>query len=482
MDTTEYLEWYNYATSSNYENLLMLYESYEEAIDSAPVDMWSTIDWCYAEEYDMNFGAISDQKRNEQYINLIRTYGARTEKSRHVLAALAKAENRVIITDGSLQHLDNGIAQAEKATDMEENDMGRLKERITLPSGVDVWVTGTTRAELVSNAIKAAMSYVSSSAVTPAEEKIRPTFEKYAWHWFDTYHVKHISKGTAKNDRSIMQKHLIPKLGKYRMNEITHDDIQHLFDSSTHLAQSSHKKIMNILRQVFQSALEDGHITKNVMESKRYCFSESKTERKPLCYDDLIDILNHLGLLSERERLYIQLLVYTGARRGEALALEWKDIDFTRKTVSITEAVHYDDGNTPTIGKTKSKAGVREVPLLTELEKVLMATKHTGRYIVGGDKLISETAYQKMWGRIKRTIDVHGATAHVFRHTFGSFACYMKGSNLKALQGIMGHSSIEVTMDIYCNAQEDREHKQQIEELFNGLWMEQKSDTVSIAC
>lgn len=67
---------------------------------------------------------------------------------------------------------------------------------------------------------------------------------------------------------------------------------------------------------------------------------------------------------------------------------------------------------------------------------------------------ITEQAYQRTWERISRTINLHGATAHVFRHTFATIAApYL---DIKTLQTIMGHADIETTLDRYTHAQEER--------------------------
>ena len=77
-----------------------------------------------------------------------------------------------------------------------------------------------------------------------------------------------------------------------------------------------------------------------------------------------------------------------------------------------------------------------------------------GDYIIGGDCPITEQTYKRTWERIARTIDLHGATAHIFRHTFATVAAPFL--DIKTLQSIMGHADIETTLDRYTHAQEER--------------------------
>lgn len=65
------------------------------------------------------------------------------------------------------------------------------------------------------------------------------------------------------------------------------------------------------------------------------------------------------------------------------------------------------------------------------------------------------TIYNNTWTRIKKAIDLHGATAHVFRH---SYLTYMAGetTDMKTLQTIAGHSAIGMTMNRYVHARKDK--------------------------
>ena len=57
-----------------------------------------------------------------------------------------------------------------------------------------------------------------------------------------------------------------------------------------------------------------------------------------------------------------------------------------------------------------------------------------------GEEPISCTIYSLMLKRIEKTIDMHGATAHVFRHSLGTLL-YDASQNVKTVQSIMGHSA-----------------------------------------
>ena len=63
-----------------------------------------------------------------------------------------------------------------------------------------------------------------------------------------------------------------------------------------------------LLKNVLDSAIEDGFIERNVVESKRLSFSKKATERKPLTEDQVADIINKVNELDDRTQLFIKLL------------------------------------------------------------------------------------------------------------------------------------------------------------------------------
>lgn len=79
---------------------------------------------------------------------------------------------------------------------------------------------------------------------------------------------------------------------------------------------------------------------------------------------------------------------------------------------------------------------------------------HETGYIIGGDAPITRMSYRRRWQRIERQVDLFGATAHVFRHSYLTLAAGV-GTDVKTLQTIAGHADIQVTMNRYVHAQTD---------------------------
>ena len=294
----------------------------------------------------------------------------------------------------------------------------------------------------------------SASAPTPRQSRDRRLFADYAWEWFESYKVPKLRPGTEMNYRLIIRKHLVPFFGDMRLDEINTVDVQRFYNQHAHKAKSSVRCMGIILHGIFDSAIEDGLCVIDPTRSKRLTYSKKKTVREALAIEDAQDIIHNLGKLEPRDRLLVALLIFTGIRRGEALGLQWEDIDFGRKLINIRRSVRF-VGNRGYIGPTKSKAGVRLIPLEPQLEEILSALPHDGKYILGnGEFPITEMTYKRGWERICRTINMHGATAHVLRHTYITMAA--AHLDIKTLQTIAGHSDISTTMNRYAHGREDK--------------------------
>lgn len=189
--------------------------------------------------------------------------------------------------------------------------------------------------------------------------------------------------------------------------------------------------------------------------------------------------------------LFAFFLMYTGLRRGELLALEWKDIDRKNKVIRVSKSVYY-EGNQPKIKTPKTAAGIREVDLLDVLADALPA-KGKG-YVFGGEKPLTKIQFRKQWiqfckevGLVTKEETSHvGANNHVytsttykptvtphqFRHAFASMLDDA-GIDETAAKTILGHSSIVVTKDIYTHLRAQK--RQRVGGALNDYVNNQKS-------
>ena len=143
----------------------------------------------------------------------------------------------------------------------------------------------------------------------------------------------------------------------------------------------------------------------------------------------------------------------TGMRKGEILALQWKDIDFEKSLVSVTKAV-YHVSNVPQIKTPKTSAGFRVVPLLNplreRLERIPKKERGGDLYLFsadGGKTPLTHTRFTALYKRFCKQTGLK-CTAHQLRHSFATVA-FECGVPVKSVQEILGHKQLSTTMDIY---------------------------------
>lgn len=172
--------------------------------------------------------------------------------------------------------------------------------------------------------------------------------------------------------------------------------------------------------------------------------------------------------------LFPFMLLYTGLRRGELLALRWEDIDREKKLIRVERAVYF-AGNTPQIKEPKTEAGKRSVVLLDALRDAL--PQAGAGYIFGGEKPLTKIQVRKRWlnwcrsaglatgtttqkeGKNGRSYESTtweaDITPHQLRHAFATIL-FDAGIDVKDAQEILGHASIQVTRDIYTHIRQQR--------------------------
>ena len=338
-------------------------------------------------------------------------------------------------------HIDNGIQENEVPTMEGDKNMGRQRVHVTLPSGEMVWITGSTFNDLIRNALE---KYGNNSI--PAMPVSSDTFREYTDKIFDIFLRPIWKPSTANTNKFLLDKHIMPYFENMSLASIDTAMIQQFFQTKQHLSKSYTKQMLIMLHEIFENAVEDKKILEDPTNSKRITLPEKVTKREALEPEQYYDIVEHIKDLDNTEALFMALLCFTGMRRGEILGLKWDNI--LDDKILVRAQVTF-KGNTSTYSEyTKSKSGIRDLPITEELAPYLIARGEG--LVFGEDTPYTQSKFDRMWQRINKRICLYGASPHVFRHTYLSI---LAASNVdpKTIQAIAGHADFGFTFNKYID-------------------------------
>lgn len=320
------------------------------------------------------------------------------------------------------------------------------------------WATGNSLDELHDAVVQIYVDYglierFLVNGNVPPEKRL--TFREYTDNWMKTYKDVSLKPTTLSGYRSMLRSHFYPAFGKRVFCQITTKELQDFLNARSDLSRKYLSDMVKFFGMITRDALEDGVVDRDITASRKLVIpSNKKTVREALSLEDFLDVVDHLNMLTVRDRRFMALLMYTGLRRGEALGLRWEDIDQKHMLVHVCRNVTYHT-STALVGTPKTKNGYRDIPLVPHLIRILEPIEPTG-YIITSTKKTEEpichSTFIRTWKRISSTIDLHGATPHIFRHTYLTILAGLN-INVKTLQAIAGHGDIQITMNRYVHKQ-----------------------------
>lgn len=285
------------------------------------------------------------------------------------------------------------------------------------------------------------------------------------------------------------------RLGNMPINQIRQLDVKTFYaelakgGSSTNTVNLYH----NLISPAFELAVDSDIIRKNPAKDARKGISGKKTEKEALSAEEqkkLLDFVKESNTYNVYHPM-LSLAFATGLRVGELTGLTWNDIDKSRKVISINHQLQYLNMDSETrfyISPLKSYAGKREIPITSEIQNCLTAQKtmmlRTGRrsnteidnysgfiFITKNGTPFATNAVNAF---LKNIVDKYNLEEklkaleqerepelmpHISAHTLRHTACTRlaeKGMDIKVLQYLMGHSDINVTMNVYNHADKER--------------------------
>lgn len=336
---------------------------------------------------------------------------------------------------------------------MKKRADGRYQKRITLPNGKSKLLYSTANTER-----EAVKDFNRQMLALEDEHEKSLNFDSVAEQWA-TEHFPNLQNNSLKLYRP-GKNAAIEFFEDMPIGNITSADVKEYLNELTAkaYAKKTIKERYAILKQIFTYALENKLITANPCALVRLRVPKSavtpKREKASEADENIIKTLTDDVPFG----FFAKFLLYTGCRRGEALALTPKDIDFVNGVIHINKTVEW-NGNVPFIKEQpKTEAGIRDIPLPHTLVEELQKRKKQ-KYIFENDEqgIMHNAQVTRRWDALKRATGIE-CTPHQLRHSYTTML-FDAGIDVKTAQKWIGHADIKTTLDIYTHLSESRQEQ-----------------------
>lgn len=318
----------------------------------------------------------------------------------------------------------------------------------------------------------------------------KQTVEEYMMNWLVTYKQAELKPSSFDTLESTIKNQVIANIGFVQLNNLAPDIVQAMLNKLAEkgLSRSTVSKVYKAMKSCFRNVVAKGQMNRDPMLEvimPKNVVEES--EKIKFLGESDIKLLYHAGMhidsngqLDFRYGPHLVLIMYTGLRVGEALALTWNDIDLEKKILNVNFSIKRvidrskpktENGKQPykwqqTLPKTKTSK--RVIPLCPQAIEVLSFLKvynkpesanepifamvHENKNRIGDTTLTQHLQYMLFSiNADNQDIGVHG-----LRHTFATMLFNAK-VDIKTISKLLGHANIEITYDIYVHVVKELE-------------------------
>lgn len=290
-------------------------------------------------------------------------------------------------------------------------------------------------------------------------------FEYFAEKWFENIRAQ-TKESTQNKYRNMLDAYILPNLGSKYISEITYEIIEehsHYLltvggKSGNGLSSKTVSDILSIIRNILKFTVRKGKIIPcdGTSIQIKYTPSQmrifSKSEQEQLC--------QYLYAHTTPCNIGTLICLFTGLRIGEICALRWEDFSQEDQTIHVHQTLQRiqakDDSKQKTkivITSPKSSCSLRTIPIPDALLKMLIQYKRVekGFVLTNSDSIFVEPrTLQNNFKKALKESGIENVNFHTTRHTFAT-RCVELGFDVKTLSEILGHATVNITMNRYVH-------------------------------
>ncbi|MFL2130792.1 tyrosine-type recombinase/integrase [Ruoffia sp. FAM 20858] len=314
------------------------------------------------------------------------------------------------------------------------------------------------------------------------QDKRTGRFEEVYELWLESVYIRTVKASTLNKTYELFKNHILPAFGHYKLEDIS---VVHCQETINEWCDKldKYRTLKNYVQRVLDYGISMNYITDNPMKKvivpkRKEELDEEDEGRKQGNFFSKAELNQFLTIVEEelsvRWFAFFRLLAYSGARKGELLALDWKSVDFEQNKISLSKTLSYGVGNKLIIQTPKTRASVRSISIDAETMVILKRWKQQQAidllrlgHNVNATSQVVFTTYDNNYippanttNRIRSIVERHElpyVTCHGLRHTHCSLL-FESGASIREVKDRLGHKDIATTMNIYDHVQaESRE-------------------------
>ncbi len=277
---------------------------------------------------------------------------------------------------------------------------------------------------------------------------------------------------------TMLQRHILPKIGSIPLSELTHQKIEALSQELLRsLSPRSVSDIMAVLRGVLRFARVGGADVP--CDGSTVRIRRPPVEIRVLTQSEQAILMRYIFDHLTLRNAGILLSLMTGLRVGEICALKWEDIALDEQMLYVRHTLHRLQSLSPEGPRTKivettpkTASSARAIPLPEDLVRVLLSLPgpREGYFLTGEiNRCIEPRNMQYHFDRVIYHCGIEHANYHALRHTFAT-RCVELGFDVKSLSELLGHAAVGMTLDRYVHPTMElkRSHMQRLAPFLSG--------------
>lgn len=286
--------------------------------------------------------------------------------------------------------------------------------------------------------------------------------------WYELYAKPNIRPSTAEYYHRSIELHTIPYIGDSKLNKLTGRDIQKLYKDLQEngrvrkeqkgrkpgLSNSTVRGIHMMLHNALDRAVKEHLILRNPTED---CIIPKiqKQEMQILHPEDMKAYLDAAEQCNALPMLY--LVLTSGIRKGELVALLWNDLDVEHKTISVSKSARRNSEGEIVVSQPKTENSIRQISIPKDTVDMLIAEheKHPDNpYLFPSTKtggMYYPDSVVLLHRRVLKRAGLPHIRFHDLRHTFATMAL-QNGVDVKTLSCMLGHYDAGFTLRTYTHA------------------------------